>query len=272
MPQTEETIIGILEEFGLPTNAAKAFLALLKKNPATGYEISNRARIPRSAVYAVLNRLESMNMINTVGTSPKRYIPLSPSALLDHLQGIHADRLASLRSAFESLDLDEEAFDFWHIHGYRALILRIKDVINRCRNKLFVSLWRKEYDLLVEELKGARERGVDIILFSFCHLPGEVPEVVTYGLDQRDLLKVWNPKVIVVADQTISVMGQAVDTPSNKAIWTNNEAITEIARNHIILDITRAGQRLNFDPNPIVQRMMERADLHLDKLIEDHIR
>lgn len=271
MANTEQTIIGNLKEFGLTTNAAKAFLALLKKNPATGYEISNRASIPRSAIYAVLNRLESLNLINSVGKSPKRYVPLSPSALLDHLKGLHEDRLESLRSAFEALDLDEEAFDFWHIHGYKALILRLREVINRCRGKLFLSLWRNEYDLLADGLKGAQDRGVDIVLFSFCDLPRDVSEVVSYGLDQKDLLKIWRPKVIVVADQALSVMGEAVDSPGNKAIWTNNEAITEIARNHIILDITLAGQRLNFDPNPIVQRMMERADLHLDRLIQEHI-
>lgn len=272
MPNAEQTIIDNLEKFGLPTNAAKAFLALLKKNPATGYEISNRASIPRSAIYPVLNRLESLNMINTVGKSPRRYAPLSPSALLDHLKGLQEDRIESLRSAFESLDLDEGVFDFWHIHGYNALILRIKEAINHSRHKLFLSLWRKEYDLLKRELQGARNRGVDVILFSFCALPSDVTEVVTYGLNQDDLLKIWNPKVIVVADQTTSIMGQSIDTPGSKAIWTNNEAITEIARNHIILDVTLAGQRLNFDPNPIVRRMMERADLHLDRLIEEHIR
>lgn len=268
MSSNEQTVVDLLEDFGLPTNAAKAFLALLKKNPATGYEISNQAGIPRSAVYAVLNRLESLNIINSVGKAPKKYIPLSPGALLEHLKRLNNDRLESLQASFNTLNLDEEVFDFWHIHGYKALILKIKEAINNSREKLSLAIWRKEYNLLSSSLAEASERGVDVILFSFCDLPRRTGTVISYGLDENDLLKIWNPKAIVVADQTVSTMGQSMDTPGNKAIWTNNEAITEIARNHIILDITLAGHRLGFDPNPIVQRMMKRADIHLDRLIE----
>ena len=43
----------LLKEFGLTSNAAKAYIALLRKNPSTGYEISGQADIPRSAIYNV---------------------------------------------------------------------------------------------------------------------------------------------------------------------------------------------------------------------------
>ena len=74
--------------------------------------------------------------------------------------------------------------------------------------------------------------------------------------------------MIMVADQNITIMGSARDQDNSKAILTQNDAITEIATNHIILDITLAGQRLGFDPNPIVKRIMKHPDLHLDCLIK----
>lgn len=271
MSSGEQLIIETLTEFGLPKNAAKAFVTLLKKNPATGYEIGNRAGIPRSAIYSVLQRLEAMNLVNVVGTSPKRYVPLSPGSLLEQFQRLNKDRIEALQSGFASLNLNEEAFDFWHIHGYSPLISRIKEVIRSCQKQIFLAIWRKEYDLLEGELSEASKRGVDVILFSFSQLSEVFGTVVSYGLDEKDLLEIWNPKVILVADQMVTIMGQAVDSTGNKAVWTNNEAIIEIARNHIILDITLAGRRLQFDANPIVQRIMERAELHLDKLIEERI-
>jgi len=269
---SEEIVIETLEELGLSTNAAKAYVALLKKNPATGYEISNQAGIPRSAIYSVLNRLESVNIINSIGASPKKYIPLPPPSLLEHLKRLNNDRLESLQSAFTSLNLNEEVFDFWPINGYQPLISQIKEVIRQAKERIFLGIWRKDYNVLVQELADASRRNVDVILFSFCKLPEDIGTVISYGLDEKDLLDIWNPKIIVVVDQTISIMGRTLNTSRNRAIWTNNEAITEIARNHIILDITLAGQRLNLDVDPIVQRMLKRADLHLDKLIEAHIR
>jgi hypothetical protein len=41
----------------------------------------------------------------------------------------------------------------------------------------------------------------------------------------------------------------------------------KIASDYIILDITLAGQRLNFDPNPIVKQMMSHPDIHLENLL-----
>ena len=68
-------IVEKLEYFGISKNAARAYCALLKTNPATGYEVSVNAEIPRSAVYNVLNKLESMGLISGVGDKPKKYIP-----------------------------------------------------------------------------------------------------------------------------------------------------------------------------------------------------
>jgi hypothetical protein len=63
-------------------------------------------------------------------------------------------------------------------------------------------------------------------------------------------------------------MGSARETEDCRSIFTQNEAITEIATNHIVLDITLAGQRLKFDPNPIVKRILKNPDLNLDHLID----
>ena len=67
----------LLKEFGLTSNAAKAYIALLRKNPSTGYEISGQADIPRSAIYNVLAKLVNMGLVSSVGKDPRRYIPSS---------------------------------------------------------------------------------------------------------------------------------------------------------------------------------------------------
>ena len=63
-------------------------------------------------------------------------------------------------------------------------------------------------------------------------------------------------------------MGSSKESNS-RSIFTKNEAIIEIAINHIVLDITLAGQRLNFDSNPIVKKDNENADLQLNKLLKN---
>ena len=261
-------IIKNLEHFGLSTNAARAYYSLLKSNPATGYEISTHAGIPRSAVYNVLNKLESMGLVSGMGDKPKRYVPLSPGGLIEHFENSHQDSIEELKHGLEQMELNEEAFDFWHIHGYKNLILKLKEMINSTNEKLFVSAWKREIDALDTELNAAEKRGLEMTVFSFCALDKEYGKSISYDLDENELREIWSPKVIMVADQKMTIMGSARDQDNSKAILTQNDAITEIATNHIILDITLAGQRLGFDPNPIVKRIMKHPDLHLDRLIK----
>ena len=64
-------------------------------------------------------------------------------------------------------------------------------------------------------------------------------------------------------------MGSARKTKSSRSIYTRNEAIIEIAMNHIILDITLAGQRLGIDIGPMVKNIMKNPDIHLGALLKN---
>ena len=263
----EKEIIDLLTEFGLSANLGKTYVALLHNNPATGYEICTQSGVPRSAIYSVLNKLESLGIINSNGQSPKRYIPIPPSGLLEHFSQLHTDRISLLTDALGNLDTKADAFDFWHIHGYRNLILKLREAISKAEAKIFLSVWAKELVQLENELEEAEKRGIAISIFTFTKLNRQFGNTISYNLDEEKLEKVWNPKIILVEDQKITIMGSANSKNGNRAIWTDNKAITEIATNHIILDITLAAQRLKFDPNPIVKPMMKRPDLNLDDML-----
>ncbi|MCJ7802249.1 MAG: helix-turn-helix domain-containing protein [Candidatus Marinimicrobia bacterium] len=108
----EKEIIDLLAEFGLAANLGKTYIALLNNNPATGYEICTQSGVPRSAIYSALSKLELIGIINSIGNSPKRYIPIPPSGLIEHFSQLHSDRMNLLTNALENLDTNAEAFDF----------------------------------------------------------------------------------------------------------------------------------------------------------------
>lgn len=244
---SEKEIINLLSEFGLAANLGKTYVALLKNNPATGYEICTQSGVPRSAIYAVLNKLESLGIVNSIGESPKRYVPISPSGLLEHFGQLHTDRTQLLTEALGNLETNEHTFDFWHLHGYRNLILKLRETISKANTNIFLSIWAKELVQIENEIIEAEKRGVTITVFSFTKLHRQFGSTISYNLDEEKLAKVWNPKIIFVGDKKITIMGSANAKSGSRAIWTDNKAITEIATNHIILDITLAAQRLKFD-------------------------
>ena len=267
MEKIEKELVQILSEFGFNASVGKAYLSLLKNNPATGYEISSRSGIPRSAVYSVLKNMESQGLINPVAQTPRKYIPLAPSSLVEHLDRLHSHRIELLTDTLEDFDTNDESFDFWHLHGYQNILLKMKECINNCKEKLFMSGWNKEFLKLAGELEKAEKRGVEITLFSFSTIIKKIGVTVSYELIEKELLEVWKPKVLLVSDHDITMMGSTIENDSSRAIWTQNKAIIEIATDHIVLDITLAGTRLNFDSTPIVQRVMRRPEIHLNELL-----
>ena len=262
-------IIDLLKEFGLSINAAKAYIALLKKNPITGYEISSQSGIPRSAIYSILKQLESIGIINSLGDNPKKYIPLAPSALLDHFDFSHKYRLEELKDAINNIDNKEESFDFWHLYGYRNLLFKIKETIEISKENLVMSLWNRELKAFQKELREAEKRGVKITIFSFGKLENKIGEQISYNIDEIKLRDIWSPKIILVSDHLCTIMGSAKNENDSRSIYTKNDAIIEIAINHIILDITLAGQRLGIDSGPLVKHVMKNPDIHLSALLKN---
>ena len=58
-----------LKEIGFNSYEAKVYIALLKKYPATGYEVSKLANIPQARTYDTLKVLEQKNIVATTNTA-----------------------------------------------------------------------------------------------------------------------------------------------------------------------------------------------------------
>ncbi|HJL75539.1 MAG TPA: helix-turn-helix domain-containing protein [Candidatus Marinimicrobia bacterium] len=266
MANIEKEISTLLERFGFSANAAKAYLSLVNSNPATGYEVSKYSGIPRSAIYGTLTNMEKMGIVSAEGGTPKKYIPLSPSSLIEHLQNLHENQIEDLKLALDKMEMDEEAFDFWHIHGYDNLIFKMREAVNSASTLVIINAWNNEVEKLKKELKTAKARDVDIVIFSFSRIKKPIGTTISYDLDEEDLNEIWKPKVVLVADNKLTIMGSA-SKQNGRAIWASNPAITKIASDYIILDITLAGQRLGIDINPIVKNIMQKDEFDLDRLI-----
>ena len=79
-------LIEKLKEIGLNTYEAKVYVALLKKYPATGYEVSKLANIPQSRTYDTLKVLEEKNIVVSNNTKPVAYTPIKPKQLTQRVQ------------------------------------------------------------------------------------------------------------------------------------------------------------------------------------------
>ena len=74
-------LIEKLKEIGFNTYEAKVYVSLLKKYPATGYEVAKLADIPQARAYDTLKALETDSIVTSSSTKPITYTPIRPNEL-----------------------------------------------------------------------------------------------------------------------------------------------------------------------------------------------
>jgi len=248
----EERIVGAMKQLGFTQSDARLYLALLKRHPATGYELATASGVPRSAIYNVLRRLEGRGLVNAAGQKPTRYLPLAPERLLGMMEERFHKNLESLRAALDKLAKRVPDNRTWTLLGYAAMLDRARALIAESQHSVHLSVWRREAEALGEALRQAGAAGREVVLFSFTPLPADLGRALSYGIAESELERHWPHRIILVADRRVVLLGGAQDSEENQALVSEDAALVEMAISNLVLDITLFGQRSKTDITGVV--------------------
>ncbi len=264
-----DTIKQKIQDLGFTSYEAMAYVSLLEHNPVTRYELGKNSGVPRSAIYNVIQKLEKMGAVNAYSSEPETYVPLPPDQLLEYLERQFHDKIEKAREQLKDFENNIIPDHLWNIVGYNNLILKIKELIEKAEKTLYISAWKTEFKLLKPAIEDAIARGVEVILYSFTEIALEGAKSFCYNLAEKDLEKIWGHKIIVIADRDELVMGEAATDEDKKTVWTQNRALIDIALNHIILDITIYGIRLEEDVSDTITTMQNGETDDLSRLLKE---
>lgn len=256
--EAEDRVVAVMKRFGYTGTDARAYIALLRQNPATGYELAARGGVPRSAVYGVLKRLENAGIVNALGAKPARYVPLPPARLVEHLEGRFKRDIEAFREAVSKVAGPEVETNTWTVTGYDALLAEAERLIDGAQESVVCSIWRQESTRLSATLQRASDRGVAVTLFSFTALPEAVGEVLTYAIDEGDLEAHWSRRLIAVVDQTQLLVGATDGTQRDRAVISDETVLVDMAIANLVLDITLLGERRGIETSAVVARLTQR--------------
>jgi sugar-specific transcriptional regulator TrmB len=263
----EPDVVQALVALGFSLNESRAYAALLQESPATGYEVGVRAQIPRSAVYGVLRRLVKAGAARSIAGSPERFAPAPADELLVLLRKRFDSSAETLETAVREMDARPPAPDAYSVRGYERVIEEAERILRSAQDRVVVSGWPREIDLLTPELKKAAKRKVYVVVFSHSALPPLPGEVFSYDLDEASLEDFWKHRLVVVADDTRSLIGAAEKEADDNAVVSETPAIAEIATSQVALDITLLCQRKKRDVSQVMARMLGSRVGRLDSLL-----
>ena len=261
-------IIDSMAALGFAVNESRLYLALLKKHPATGYELSSFSGVPRSAVYAGLARLEDAGFINNVAKKPARYVPLPPEELGAMVKTRFNRHLDEFNESVKLLGDVVPKVNTWTLNGRESVMDRARSLITTAQKTVFGSIWQREGEELRKSFESAKKRGVEVVLFSFNPLPQNLGRILCYGIQEKELEKHWSHRIILVTDHRRALIGGAEQSGDSRAVFTEEETLVENALSNLLLDITLLGERKRVDVSETVKHLTTRL-APLEKILSE---
>lgn len=256
--QAEDRVVAVMKRFGYTGTDARTYIAVLRHHPATGYELAARGGVPRSAIYGVLKRLEQAGLVNAVRGKPARYIPLAPERLIEHLETRFSRDVTDFRDAVTQVSGPEITTLTWTVSGYESQLAEAERLIDNAEESIVCSVWRKEALQLQPAIARAIDRGVSVTTFSFTRLPENLGTVLSYGIEEEKLAAHWSRRVVVVADRSQLLVGEADGRQLDRAVVSEEMVLVEMAIANLVLDITLYAQREGVDVTDTVARLTQR--------------
>ena len=259
-----EGLVAQLEGLGLSRNEALAYLTLLEDDGdqgITGYEVAARSGIPRSAVYAVLRKLEALGAAFAASTDPVGFVANDPERWVGQVRRSTLARLAEVESALQQLPARDRPEPVWVLRRYDEVMARIDRMIRGAELSVWLSVWPRELDRLRPAIEAVADRDLHRVL----HSPSPVaplPVGFSPWLDDPtagavDVAKAgWSHKALVVVDRREALIGGSEPDADNHAVWTTNPSLVDVATNHLILDITLMARARGQDCDAVVAPMM----------------
>jgi len=233
-----EEIVEKLKEIGLNGYEAKVYIALLKKYPATGYEISKIADIPQSRAYDTLKALETAQIVTSSTTKPQTFTPIKPKELTKRYKRKINSTIDFLEKKLP--DVKEKYNEpILNIPGSAKIIEKSLEIINNAKKEIYLEIWSQDFKFLERELLKAYNRGLDIKIVGYdefsCHF-GTVFKHTGSVISEHSFGKRF---LFLAVDNAEGIFGktEARKNEDTDAIWTKNTDIVYMIKSFIVHDM-----------------------------------
>lgn len=190
-----------LQALGFSEYEARAYLTLYRSQPATAYEVSKLAGLPKANVYAVLDSLTKKEAVQPISENPLRYVVVPPSVLFNRIAEAVTKRCAKLTEVVPRLSQASDDHYVWSVAGKEALAAKMNSMIDSAKSHIWV---KSNESLLMpyrDALRRASDRGVAILIILF----GSKPEEFDFGFPSRTYLHEGNGIPVGIAHQLMTL-------------------------------------------------------------------
>jgi sugar-specific transcriptional regulator TrmB len=227
-----------LVKIGFSEYEAKAYVALLRKSPVTGYELSKLSSVPRSMIYEVVGKLTARGAAMTLRTgSATKYAPVSAPEFLDQLQREHQELIGAIKEDLTAFASAPNLEHVWNLEGKENIVGKAMEMIGQAKARIYLALLPATFPTLLPALREAIGRGVRVVVYTTSdrELPGG--RKVVAPLSEEALTQVGGLGLILVVDGQEVLIGEWLAETQARASWTSSPLLVFIAEHHLRTDL-----------------------------------
>jgi len=231
-------IIENLKEIGLNTYEAKVYIALLKKYPATGYEVSKLAEIPQSRTYDTLKILEQKQIVVSTNTKPIEYTPIKPTELTKRFKRKINTTLDFLEKKLPNVK-DDYTEPILTVTGRFNIHKKISEVIQNANEEIYLEIWSQDFKYFEQDLLNAYNRNVEIRIVGYDNFKSKFGLTFEHAFAKEIETSLGGRMIMIAADNKEGVFGKisSAKDESTNVIWTKNEGIVFLIKEFIVHDM-----------------------------------
>jgi len=232
---TEEELLGQMSAVGFSQYEARAYLALLKRSPVNGHELSRNAGVPPSKIYETLGRLRNKGAVLAYESEPTLYSPVPYSELLARMRQDVEGTFRNLEKGFEGLAPEYDAGLTWSVTGVGNVVDLMARAVGRAQESVFAALWDAELAALASPLREAHDRGIELQVAIYGGFKLGVPnayDLTLCGTSARERLG-GRRLTVVVVDRKEAVVAELTDGGSGEGIRTENRVMSLLATEYV---------------------------------------
>lgn len=224
-----------LRALGFTDHEARIYVSLLRKKPATGYEVSKDTGLPRANVYSTIEAMVNKTVVQPIGSKPRRYIPVPAEEVVGRVRSRMATSCNRVLELLKGMNDSGDVDYVWHISGPDEVRSKVQDLIRKSQSHISIEASDASIATYEADLRGATDRGVDVVMVVFGSKIAEFG--AGYLHHNAAMMPIGDVErtLIISVDFEESVIASLVDDANG--VVTRNPAVVRIVETTIRHDV-----------------------------------
>ena len=227
-----------LARIGFSEYEAKAYVALLRESPVTGYQLAKLSGVPRSMIYEVLGKLTARGAAMTLRKEGStQYAPVPAQEFLEQLHREQDALISALADELSGLDAASDLDYVWNIEGHANIMAKAEEMIEQAGSRIYLSLLPATFPALGPVLEAAAARGGQVVVYSTEQLDLPGGRVISTPVPEEVNERVEGLWLVLVIDGEEVLIGELLNENEARASWTGSPLFVFVAEHHMRTDL-----------------------------------